>query len=56
MFIVYCFVLTSSSRPGRPPKRASDFMTMAPSPDALFDMKKRHLENGGFHNGHLPGK
>nr|XP_027238180.1 uncharacterized protein LOC113829263 [Penaeus vannamei] len=43
-----------SSRPGRPPKRASDFMTMAPSPDALFDMKKRHLENGGFHNGHLP--
>ncbi|XP_047487504.1 dachshund homolog 2-like isoform X4 [Penaeus chinensis] len=45
---------SSCSRPGRPPKRASDFMTMAPSPDALFDMKKRHLENGGFHNGHLP--
>ncbi|XP_066973335.1 dachshund homolog 2-like isoform X2 [Macrobrachium rosenbergii] len=43
------------SRPGRPPKRASDFMTMAPSPDALFDLKKRHLENGGFHNGQLPG-
>ncbi|KAK7085897.1 Dachshund 1 [Halocaridina rubra] len=44
------------SRPGRPPKRASDFMSMAPSPDALFDLKKRHLENGGFHNGHLPGE
>ncbi|XP_068219105.1 dachshund homolog 2-like isoform X3 [Palaemon carinicauda] len=50
-------LLTASenpSRPGRPPKRASDFMTMAPSPDALFDLKKRHLENGGFHNGQLP--
>ncbi|XP_066973342.1 dachshund homolog 1-like isoform X8 [Macrobrachium rosenbergii] len=45
----------TTARPGRPPKRASDFMTMAPSPDALFDLKKRHLENGGFHNGQLPG-
>ncbi|XP_068219110.1 dachshund homolog 1-like isoform X8 [Palaemon carinicauda] len=44
----------TTARPGRPPKRASDFMTMAPSPDALFDLKKRHLENGGFHNGQLP--
>ncbi|XP_068219113.1 dachshund homolog 1-like isoform X11 [Palaemon carinicauda] len=53
--ILYKDCTTASSRPGRPPKRASDFMTMAPSPDALFDLKKRHLENGGFHNGQLPG-
>ncbi|XP_053634497.2 dachshund homolog 1 isoform X4 [Cherax quadricarinatus] len=43
------------SRPGRPPKRASDFMTMAPTQDTLFDLKKRHMENTGFPNGHLPG-
>ncbi|CAL4177506.1 unnamed protein product, partial [Meganyctiphanes norvegica] len=54
--VLYKDCTTASSRPGRPPKRASDFMTMAPSPEALFDLKKRHLENGGFpHNGHLPG-
>ncbi|XP_045606398.1 dachshund homolog 1 isoform X2 [Procambarus clarkii] len=41
--------------PGRPPKRASDFMTMTPTQDALFDLKKRHMENQGFPNGHLPG-
>lgn len=56
VFIVYCFVLTSSSRPGRPPKRASDFMTMSPSQESLFDLKKRHMENPGFPNGHMPGE
>nr|XP_053634501.1 dachshund homolog 2-like isoform X7 [Cherax quadricarinatus] len=45
----------TTARPGRPPKRASDFMTMAPTQDTLFDLKKRHMENTGFPNGHLPG-
>ncbi|XP_071543120.1 dachshund homolog 1-like isoform X2 [Panulirus ornatus] len=45
----------TTARPGRPPKRASDFMAMAPTQDALFDLKKRHMENSGFPNGHLHG-
>nr|XP_053634498.1 dachshund homolog 2-like isoform X5 [Cherax quadricarinatus] len=53
--ILYKDCTTASSRPGRPPKRASDFMTMAPTQDTLFDLKKRHMENTGFPNGHLPG-
>lgn len=42
-------MLTLSSRPGRPPKRASDFMAMTPSHDAFYDLKKRHLESVGGH-------
>ncbi|MPC11702.1 hypothetical protein E2C01_004374 [Portunus trituberculatus] len=47
----------ASSRPGRPPKRASDFMTMSPSAqDPLYDLKKRHMENSPFPNGSMPGE
>ncbi|XP_018011802.1 dachshund homolog 2 isoform X2 [Hyalella azteca] len=37
----------TTARPGRPPKRASDFMAMTPTHDAFYDLKKRHLDSVG---------
>lgn len=52
--VLYKDCTTASSRPGRPPKRASVGLSMPPT--QLNPLKKPRLENGeypGYENGHL---